>query len=858
MIMAFAMLLFSCQRIELIEKAPAPGDAVSGEVTVSFSALVPSQPATKAMGDDPVDDMQTMHLVVFDENGMYVETREATLREEREHGTHQYERCFDVTLTISNLPRIIHFIGNCPLDQIRYGHESSIISNMYVEKSAEVQTAYWARIEVPYILVNEVMDEKGEVIGHSLVDQISESFQCVPMLRNYAQIVVRNCCNEFELESYAIYNTIDMGTVAPYNIRTAGFQSFVDENGEKYSYPDLMALQFPYEGHALAKTTLNTQLSDWMGREQNVVETVADQDGGSTSVVYEVCQPYYMYERKVSVRTDSEQMWDESPPHLIIKGKYGNSNVATYYKADLVYPKSIDGVDTYIYYNILRNFRYQFSITEVVGDGYATPEEAIKGATSNNLAGSATTTKFTNISDNQGRLWVSYTDTTLVNNNTISLKYKYIPDLVEHPDVINNDIVAGQEFGVAGGLIRLENVEGDVISDYTVASSDITSGQWAGYREITFTINEPSHTNKEQTLVVRTDKSGLSRDIRFKLKEPYPLQVQCVNKKVASELNAPVQVDIKVPIGLTEDMFPLYLDIEVYDMTLSPDVDKNTVSLPVEIGKSAIPLPEKQGQNTFHYRLTIETIEQYNALRTEGTQKIIETHWLTNNGNNQSTVYVVNKYIELAYDNFVNARAFNGSFSKTSVGISGTETVDYSFDIYEPLADDMTVTVTLDRLSPAASGSGLQPTSVAGVYTYTPASAGRQTIHLIANATQAGTCSVSISAADEYNYVDETDTIEQTNVVTISFAETAAVRLTTNRVNTLRSITVAGAEVTYESAGFGTTRYNNQTYYTVTFTNLVITGENINDDTRVTIVTSQGANGTQRTTNTTIGALRAN
>ena len=78
MIMAFAMLLFSCQRIELIEMAPVPGEDVHGEVTVSFSALVPSQPATKAMGDDPVDDMQTMHLVVFDEDGMYVETREAT------------------------------------------------------------------------------------------------------------------------------------------------------------------------------------------------------------------------------------------------------------------------------------------------------------------------------------------------------------------------------------------------------------------------------------------------------------------------------------------------------------------------------------------------------------------------------------------------------------------------------------------------------------------------------------------------------------------------------------------------------------------------------------------------------------
>ena len=63
-----------------------------------------------------------------------------------------------------------------------------------------------------------------------------------------------------------------------------------------------------------------------------------------------------------------------------------------------------------------------------------------------------------------------------------------------------------------------------------------------------------------------------------------------------------------------------------------------------------------------------------------------------------------------------------------------------------------------------------------------------------------------------------------------------------------------GKGVSYGSATFG----NSGSYYTVTFRNLVITGENINDDTRVTIVTSRSATGNEINTTITIGDLREN
>jgi hypothetical protein len=194
-------------------------------------------------------------------------------------------------------------------------------------------------------------------------------------------------------------------------------------------------------------------------------------------------------------------------------------------------------------------------------------------------------------------------------------------------------------------------LDGEVISGYTVADEDITEGPWAGYREVTLTINDPAAVNKNQTLVVRTNNPSLSRDVRYTLKQPYRLGVSCT-RQVAASLGQQVKVYIDLPVGLTDDMFPLELDIEVYDMTLSPDAVKNTKQLPVKTGPSVI--PSKNGQNTFHYVLTIETKAEYDQIPTADNQKTITTHWLTNISNNASTVYVFNKYFQIASASWTN------------------------------------------------------------------------------------------------------------------------------------------------------------------------------------------------------------
>lgn len=178
------------------------------------------------------------------------------------------------------------------------------------------------------------------------------------------------------------------------------------------------------------------------------------------------------------------------------------------------------------------------------------------------------------------------------------------------------------------------------------------------------------------------------------------MTVVCNPKKVGAVIGAPVDVDIKLPVGLTEDMFPLDLEIEVYDMTLSPDASKNT--MPVKTGLSIIPLTEKTGKKTFRFIKSIETKAEYDALPTEGTNKVIKTSWLTNMANNGSTVYVYNKYFEIRSDSFINAKAFAAASitpAQIAYGTGKSASISFTMDANDANYASRTMTVTLNGLT---------------------------------------------------------------------------------------------------------------------------------------------------------------
>lgn len=711
-------LAFSCQKPEVVEVAPPTQNAefrVGEEVTISFSALLPTEVETKAMGDDPfkadgTGDIKNLFLVFFDDNGMYVETKEAKILSSpsTSHTGHLYEREFEVTVTVTDEPRIIHFIANCPYEQIVYGHEASIIGNMYVEKdqdSGTPETAYWARVRVTDLLT-EISDDTGrpQFVGES----VRNAFTCVPLLRNFSQITVVETTKvqvpdggTFEYEGFMLYNTINKGTVAPYNKKTGTFQSFVNANREKYSYDELSAAPHLYEGHALSAAALDQTLP--------IVNANTEDDNlkykwyGPESTYGESA---YIYERKISVKTANEALWNESPPHLIIKGLFNGKRC--YYKVDLVYDVYTNGVVSDIeYYNILRNFKYQFTIVRVDSEGYDSVEKAINGTTSNNIAGSPTTSDFTNISDNESRLWVSHTNRILVDNNSITLYYRYQPDITKIGSY-NNDLMH------KGGSISIESVydeydyvdadtnsvddmivieanpeshiESTIIKSINVATSDETTGEWVGYRRIDIGINTPDPNKvKEQTIRIRTGKATLSRMINYILRNKYQMVVECT-PKVQRAIGEPVKIDIKLPKGLTETMFPLDLYIEVVNMSLSPNADDD--SIPVEVGTS-----EVTGKPVFYYVKTIESKADYDRLMDDpsGNYEVLETYWYTNIADSASDIRVTNYYFENGNASFGNGVAFsdvkiNDADDKLFRGVG--ETTSISFTLQEALGDD--------------------------------------------------------------------------------------------------------------------------------------------------------------------------
>lgn len=204
---------------------------------------------------------------------------------------------------------------------------------------------------------------------------------------------------------------------------------------------------------------------------------------------------------------------------------------------------------------------------------------------------------------------------------------------------------------------------------------------------------------------------------------------------------------------------------------------------------------------------------------------------------------------------------FTGSWNKNSLGATAGEPVDYTLTIPQSgYYEGMVVTVKFDGLDFA---NGI-PTDRKwkyngnGEYEYRPSSAGNTTLNLVSTVTipssEERTNYITFSAKGFEEFKPE---IKQRGVITITIPVSSKVEIYRNQ-DTLRSISIGNSgSVTYGNYEFSQEGWLFVTYY-LSFTNLVFTGPNINDDTQVTIVTSQGANGTQRTTTTTIGELRGN
>ena len=329
--------------------------------------------------------------------------------------------------------------------------------------------------------------------------------------------------------------------------------------------------------------------------------------------------PFYIYERK---NKDAD-----NPTCMIIKANYDNAE--TYYKLDFV---NANGE----YYNLLRNFVYTMTVTSVMGAGYGSIDEALRQPACNNISGDAVAQDFTNVSDGTHQLFVSTTSILFTQQNPVDVYYKYIPN-------ISNG-------STSNGTVNIDGLTGSVLASSTLATKDETTGQYEGWRKITLNPNAVSATAASQELVFKA--GGLQRKVTLMLNKPYEgMTVNAYDPVdndnfVNMESGKAVKVDITLPAGIPESLFPLRLFIRSAANTIYPDYGTN------------MPAESQNGKYGFikevSYSDAYEVTYDANNKKIE-TPKTISCDFLTNCVNNATTVYVENQYLATAEDPFKNS-----------------------------------------------------------------------------------------------------------------------------------------------------------------------------------------------------------
>lgn len=575
-----AWSLVSCNEQEMSLPEGTGGEKVNWRigVTIPGAGMMPSR--SFANPDLEFDDL---YVAVFVEAGGDYFFEELVRAADTAPVWNESNKCWDfnVALTKTDGPRRLHLIGNYPGLTMGFGEEGQLVGRLITNRQADGHDVYWNYVEVTKI-------DAG----------FESEVQKIPLVRNYARIELNmkdEVWNDFQLTRYALYNVPQWGTVAPYNSLKGSFTNFVTSDGSCQSYSYLLKTA-GYEGNEPNDDgELFSKELQWVVIDEN--RTIA---------------PSYIYERSNRL--------SQTPTSMIVAGRYKEGD-ETFYKLDFVYHDTETGSN--IYYNLLRNFCYTMNINSVVGNGYATPNEAINNPASNNIGGDAIAKDYTNISDGVGRLFVSTTYQMLTNGNLVDVYYQYIPNVAESSTatgyVDNGDVVVT----APSGTVLKQNA--------IVAGADETSGIRDRWRKVTLVPKEPTAVAQSQTITFAA--GGLQREIELVLRSPYNFIAVETPKLVDSKAKKDVLVKITLPTGIASSLFPLRLFISSENNTIYPNYGTN------------MPAETINGKYGFIREVSWD---EYNE------NKVIECEFLTNCTENATEVYVENDYFnrgEAAFDN---------------------------------------------------------------------------------------------------------------------------------------------------------------------------------------------------------------
>lgn len=632
---------------------------LDGKISTTISVTVPqlpdAHPQTRAMAMKP--EMTNLYLAVFDENGYlleYVKADNTTVMARK----NETEYLFNVSLTPTDFCTIVHFIGNAP-ETVSFGTETETIGRLFTENGYE---AYWERVVFP----NGI--KKGT--DGKLSSEVTGILADIRLVRNFAWIKLTSNASNFVIDSYCVMNTRTKGSVAPYNTNSSEFADFV--NRQTY---DLISKS--YNGFIPADAELNKAIPN---------ESLWFKANGVDSENY----AYYVYEREKPTA---------DPTFILVKGTYtpegGSAIPNRYYKVDL---RKANGD----YFPIIRNFRYNLTITTVKHEGHETAQEAVAGAGSGDVSTAIETEDYTNISNNVARIFVSYTDTTLVNQmSDLKLRYKFM--VFETEDAGGNVVTPQQILNGDANVTIDTDIPGTVISSLSRAGADATDG----WREITISTTELETQRKSQDIIIKghvTIGTGdaaktyeLQRKVTINLRQRYDMQLVCDPEEIQKKVGEPFDVIIKVPGGLGSALFPLEFQLEAKNQSMTPNMGDD---LPVVTGKSII--AGNSTKTTIGFIKNLEW-DDYNALTNVGGYKSVVCHFKSNKAISATDIYAQNKYFNQASCNLGNydAKTFsNLTFDPAKLPTSLEQSINFTFTMSK-LPTQGYVRVGLSNLAPA-------------------------------------------------------------------------------------------------------------------------------------------------------------
>ena len=736
-IAAAALAALSCSREREQDLFVEP----EGQVEVTFSVTGDQLP-TKALGER--HQLETMHIAVFGGSGYLKEYKPATLKSE---GTYEYHYkdtlgnehvktvpmfTYAVTITLSNSSRRVHFIGNGP-SSIPFGKDYEVLPTLLGEK----ETGYWQMITLDN--VSALQDSDGNYLTpdgdgyriHQKGDpyvpskELEDAFKKVPLIRNWAKIELEAepaSKSNFTPISFAVVNVPKQGALVPYG----GVKGFIT-NYKDLSFDQLRSDEYNYGGNLPAAVPFDASIPAKEDFEKNFANGVKQylENPPADDEHYAV----YLYERPVP---DA----NIPPSSVIVYGKYYNPDdlsslteeektargALCYYKVDLMTGSE--------YYPVLRNFKYIVKIDKISARGHATPEEAFAAAGSADVSADINASTLPDISDGTRRMavqpWMSKTFIRAEGKKE-QLYVTFYNDINGKNPKPDTTLVSDGHFTYelipkTAGIVK-DVVIGEAVKDSTRADY--------GWRPISFAIASPDEAaGRTQTLRIKCkvkpddkDESPLYRDIVISLLPTQQMRVTCENPRVLLVTGEPQRVDVDIPDGLVESMFPLHFMIEAKNLTLTPDTSVEGNSLPVISDTSII-----ANYPSFYFQRTVEWSE-YKALpakldyEDDSRWRTFYSYFKTNCENSATEVYVANEYFFTKSTAFTNYASFRAPKFTTSIARKTDSPVEVSAKLMTDPGEGSYVPVYLALQGLKPADSSISWDDEKGMYKYIPTSA---------------------------------------------------------------------------------------------------------------------------------------